>query len=387
MDAPLPADPVLTDGVVTLRRHRAEDVPGVLAQCEDPETQRWTTVPVPYTRAHAEDFVRRTVVEAWAEGRVASLAIVSAGRFAGTVDLRLQGDGRAGIGFGLAPWARGRGLMSRAVRLAVGWAFDELGVRVVHWQAHLGNWESRRVAWATGFRVEGAVRGLLVQRGRLLDGWIGSLWRGEELRPRTPWFDVPVVVGPRVVLRPWREDDAPRVAEACDDAGSQRWLPQLPSPYTLEDAQAFLGSREGEHAAGRGVYWCAAAPDDDRCLASVTVMVGSPSAQSGEIGYWAHPDARGRGVTTEAVRLAARHALLPLDDGGLGLHRVLIRAAAGNRASRAVAERAGFTETGRDREAELLRDGTREDFVRFDLLARELDEPDDLDQPGEARSD
>jgi RimJ/RimL family protein N-acetyltransferase len=51
---------------------------------------------------------------------------------------------------------------------------------------------------------------------------------------------------------------------------------------------------------------------------------------------------------------------------------VLIRAAAGNVASRAVAERAGFRHVGVDRAGERLRDGTVHDFVRYDLLAAEL---------------
>ena len=73
---------------------------------------------------------------------------------------------------------------------------------------------------------------------------------------------------------------------------------------------------------------------------------------------------------TAAVRLAARHALLPADVGGLGRARVVLRAAAGNTASRRVAERAGFRRTGVDRQAELLGDGTVDDLVRFDLLPR-----------------
>jgi RimJ/RimL family protein N-acetyltransferase len=75
---------------------------------------------------------------------------------------------------------------------------------------------------------------------------------------------------------------------------------------------------------------------------------------------------------TEALRLAARHALLPLDVGGLGRPRLVLRAAAGNEASRRVAERAGFRRTGLDRRAELLGDGTVDDLVRFDLLPEEL---------------
>ena len=39
--------PTLTDGVVTLRAHRPDDVEGSMEQSRDPESQRWTTVPVP----------------------------------------------------------------------------------------------------------------------------------------------------------------------------------------------------------------------------------------------------------------------------------------------------------------------------------------------------
>jgi hypothetical protein len=75
---------------------------------------------------------------------------------------------------------------------------------------------------------------------------------------------------------------------------------------------------------------------------------------------------------TAAVRLVSRHALLPEDVGGLGADRVLLRAADGNTASCRVAERAGFRRSGTDRRAELLRDGTVADLLRFDLV------PDDL---------
>ena len=37
-----------------------------------------------------------------------------------------------------------------------------------------------------------------------------------------------------------------------------------------------------------------------------------------EIGYWAHPEARGRGVTSAAVELVVAHAFAPIADGGLG---------------------------------------------------------------------
>ena len=58
--------PVLTDGVVTLRAHRPEDADGVLEQCTDPVSQRWTTVPVPYSLDDARSFVTEHAPSAWA---------------------------------------------------------------------------------------------------------------------------------------------------------------------------------------------------------------------------------------------------------------------------------------------------------------------------------
>ena len=378
MDAPTLSGPQDGDVRLVLRPHEAADVDAVVELCRDPEMADRTRVPVPYTRAHGEQFVRDRR-DRWAAGSELTFAIdaecADEGgrlRYAGNIALRPEVGGAVEVGFALSPWARGRGIMADSLRTALGWAFEELGTQVVHWRAHADNWPSRRVAWACGFRVEGMVRGLLEARGVRHDGWIGSLVRGEEMAPAHPWLEAPVITGGRVTLRPWREDDAPRVVEACSDPVSQRWLPNLPSPYTLADAQWYIRSREEEHALGTAVYWCVADADDDRCLASIGLMgLGGPSSRN-EMGYWAHPDARGRGVMTEAARLALRHAVVPVPDGGLGLDRVTLRAATGNEASNLVAQRAGFTKTGLSRHVDRHDDGTYDDLLLYDALPAEV---------------
>ncbi|WP_432504053.1 GNAT family N-acetyltransferase [Kineococcus arenarius] len=181
----LPEHPELRDGDVLLRRHTAADLDAVVEQCRDADTVRFTTVPAPYGRADAEGFVAG-LAAAWERGEVAGWAVQAGDRFAGTVDLRHRPAGWAEIGFGLAPWARGRGVTTRAVRLALAWGFDELHLAGVHWQAVVGNTASWRVAQKCGFRREGEVRGLLVHRGERLDGWIGSLLAGELVRTGSP---------------------------------------------------------------------------------------------------------------------------------------------------------------------------------------------------------
>lgn len=63
------------------------------------------------------------------------------------------------------------------------------------------------------------------------------------------------------------------------------------------------------------------------------------------------------------------HAMTPAADGGLGLRRLELLAAAGNAASAHIARRTGFVEVGRERQAERLGDGSYDDLLTFDLLS------------------
>jgi RimJ/RimL family protein N-acetyltransferase len=101
--------PVLTDGVVTLRAHHDADVEELIEMGSDPESARWTTVPVPYGRHHAEHWVHEEVPAGWRDGTAFRWAIeaVDAGRprFAGNLDIRTGPP--PDLGFAAAPWARG----------------------------------------------------------------------------------------------------------------------------------------------------------------------------------------------------------------------------------------------------------------------------------------
>ncbi|HET9658556.1 MAG TPA: GNAT family N-acetyltransferase [Kineosporiaceae bacterium] len=371
MDIP-PWAPTLTDGVVTLRAHRPGDADGVLEQARDEQMQRWTSVPAPYGYQDAAEWIGSRRPD-WEAGRNLALAIECGGRFAGSIDFRPDRAGAAEVGYGLGPWARGQGMMSRALRLYLPWGFRELGLEVVHWRAAAGNWPSRRAAWAVGFRVEGLVRGLLADRGSRQDGWIGSLRRTDPLSPAHSWHTPPVIQDARVQLRAHRPEDLPRMVEAAGDPLTRQWLPAQPSPYTAADAAAHLEDIREQQAGGHALYWAVADPGDSRLVGEIGMFGLSSPSRSGELGYWAHPDSRGRGLTTAGVRLAARHALLPLEVGGLGMTRLVIRAAAENEASQRVALSAGFRPAGRDRCAERLRDGTLADLLRFELIAADLD--------------
>jgi RimJ/RimL family protein N-acetyltransferase len=371
--------PTLTDGPptdrVTLRAHRSDDADGAYEQGADPLSRRWTTIPLDNTRTDAHRFVTEVMPGGWTSGTEWGFAVEALDggvpRYAGTISLRPEGERRAEIAYGSHPWVRGRGVMERALRLLLGWGFEEQGLETVIWWANRGNWASRKLAWRLGFTVEGSLRHWLPQRGQLLDAWVGTLLADDPRQPLTLWYDAPRIIGQRAVLRALEQRDVPRIVEGCTDPETVRWLGQLPQPYTAKDAEEFLETVTERHATGTAVIWAIADPATDDLVGTANLF-DIRRGRDAETGYWVHPVARGRGAATEATQLMLRHAFVPVEDGGLGLQRVRAIAAEGNTASRRVLERAGLRHQGRERGVVLVQGGTPADAAIYDVVAGEL---------------
>lgn len=159
---PLPSRPDLTDGVVSLRRWRAEDAADVARACEDPVTARWLPLPSPYALSDGTFFTAELTPREWADGEAASLAVVdtSTGELLGACGLKLRQRalGAGEVGYWTAPWARGRGVASRAAALVATWGLAELGLSRVELYAEVGNEASLRAALTAGFVREGVAR-------------------------------------------------------------------------------------------------------------------------------------------------------------------------------------------------------------------------------------
>ena len=357
--------PTLTDGAVTLRHPEEGDVQGSWEQCQDPVSQQWTTVPIPYSHADARDFVLGFVPGAWESDKEWGFIVEAEGRYAGHVALRNEGDRRAEIAYGSHPWVRGTGHVEHALRMLLEWGFREKDLATVIWLANEGNWASRRVAWKLGFAFEGTLRQWLPHRGELRNAWVGTLLADDPREPQGRWIDDASLEGDGVRLRPFDERDIDRVVEACREDRTRRWLAELPSPYTPEDALAFIRGRTALRAGGRGLSWAITDPATDELLGSVGIFDLPDDLSSGEIGYWAHPDARGRGVMTSAVGLVLAHAFETLD-----VQRVKAYAAHGNAASRHVLTSNGMSEQGVERLGTVVAEG-RVDAMLYDILRGE----------------
>ncbi|MCQ1995180.1 GNAT family N-acetyltransferase [Arthrobacter sp. zg-Y1171] len=178
------AIPLLSDDILLLRPHAAADLDAVYARCIDPVSVQWTTIPLGYTPEMAQQYLAAISVP---QENAVSWALDVGGKYAGTIYLRFEGAASGSLGFVTSPEYRGRGLMSRAVRLAVGHAFEDLDWDVVTWKANAGNTGSYKTVWRCGFPPPIAVPYLLNHRGTMVEGWISSLARNDPRSPSVSW--------------------------------------------------------------------------------------------------------------------------------------------------------------------------------------------------------
>lgn len=151
-------------------------------------------------------------------------------------------------------------------------------------------------------------------------------------------------------LRELQEGDADRVRDAFVSDAVE--MSRQGDVRDLASARAYV-DRMLDNADLRTLV---AVDDADRLLAFAAVSVDRANA-NGWVFYWAHPDARRRGITSQVVRALADREL-----GEGGLYRLELGYRANNPGSAAVARAAGFVREGLEREKFLV-DGERIDVI------------------------
>ncbi|MFC7842649.1 GNAT family N-acetyltransferase [Streptomyces sp. NPDC057382] len=180
-------DPVtLATDRLLLRTVGPPDTGAVHDACQDPDIQRWTTIPSPYLREHARDFTERMAPDGWADGSLFTFGVfLDCGDLAGMLGLTMRGLGTAEIGFWATRRHRLRGHITEATLAVCRWAFTDLALDRVEWRAEVGNRASRAVAERAGFTVEGTLRAATNNKGVRRDTWVGSLLPSDLGLPST----------------------------------------------------------------------------------------------------------------------------------------------------------------------------------------------------------
>ena len=172
--------------------------------------------------------------------------------------------------------------------------------------------------------------------------------------------------GGRVVVRDAAERDIPEVLIAYqDDPQLHRRMGEARPPSGAE-LGGWAKTEDADRAAGVRAALTVLEPGSDVCRGQVYVHHLDWDHARAEIGMWLAPEARGRGLASEALRLVAAWLL-----GACGLQRLQILTEPDNQPMHRAAAAAGFVREGLLR-AYLRERGGRVDVEILSLLPGDL---------------
>lgn len=174
----------------------------------------------------------------------------------------------------------------------------------------------------------------------------------------------PVLETPRLVLRPFRETDAPAVRELAGDRLIADTTLSIPHPYEDGVAEKWIESHAPGFEAGSIAVFAIVRRDDQQLVGAIGLTIDG-ELDKAELGYWVGRPFWNSGYATEA-------ALAILDYGfrDLELNRISAKHLARNPASGRVMVKAGMRLEGTARQ-DTKKWGRYEDLVSYGILREE----------------
>ena len=170
---------------VNLRRITVRDAADIYRNVKHRDINRHTFIPHPYTRKHAEEFIKRTHLQ-WRKKTAYNLGIedCTTGHIIGMIGLEgiSQKHRRGEIGYWLSKAYWGQGIMAEALLLALRFYFKELKLRRVVAHVFPENSRSGRLLEKIGFTYEGRLRKHIFKGNRWRDLLSYGILREEFLK-------------------------------------------------------------------------------------------------------------------------------------------------------------------------------------------------------------
>ncbi len=175
----------------------------------------------------------------------------------------------------------------------------------------------------------------------------------------------PFLIGRRVQLRPFEEQDAPVLADWINDPEVRQYL-LARFPKSIKDEREWISEMSSGSGVPRDVVLGIELRKGRRLIGTIGLHLIDWTNRRAMTGMFLYPAAvRGKGYGTEAKNLMLDYAF-----GELGLYSLYALALAGNEASIRALRGQGYTQSGVQRRAILSR-GKRVDLLYFDLTLDE----------------
>ncbi|MEV6172128.1 GNAT family N-acetyltransferase [Streptomyces sp. NPDC051954] len=173
MTSTFPNISISTERLV-LRPLDEDDVSALAEMMNDEMVTAWTSVPYPYTHAHARAWVTEQAPAERTGGRGIVFAVTEflTQRLVGIVHLQ-NTDWRvraSELAYVIAPWARGEGYASEAALATAQWLFNDQKFERLELRTAADNTASQQVAQKIGCISEGVLRNAWIARSRTDSG-------------------------------------------------------------------------------------------------------------------------------------------------------------------------------------------------------------------------
>jgi [ribosomal protein S5]-alanine N-acetyltransferase len=146
---------------------------------------------------------------------------------------------------------------------------------------------------------------------------------------------IPIIETNRLVLRPFRSEDAPEVARILSTPHMFQHTLPFEQPYPVQTAVSWIGRHAEDAARGVKLQWAITLPDNS-LIGTVSLALERDPPQ-GDLGYWIGVAHWNQGYATEAVR-----AVIAYGFEVLRLPRIEGMCYASNTASTRVLEKSGL---------------------------------------------
>jgi ribosomal-protein-alanine N-acetyltransferase len=180
-------------------------------------------------------------------------------------------------------------------------------------------------------------------------------------------FTFPELGTDRLDLVEPRMSHAQDIAEYMRDGRVQQHLPNIPDPYTEDDAEQYIEQKHEEMSPDNLLFWSLHHREDERVIGLANIHGIDTSNRNGELGYGLNPDYWGKGLMTEALQ-----SIITYGFNAHNLYRIEAKTAERNTNSKNLLERLGFTKEGTLRDHMEIRGG-RVDNAVYSMLRAEWD--------------
>lgn len=175
----------------------------------------------------------------------------------------------------------------------------------------------------------------------------------------------PTLETARLILRPFRMDDAADVQRLAGDREVAHNTMLVPHPYEDGEAERWIGTHQEIFESGQGVTFAIVRRADGAFMGSIGLTIFEKH-RSAELGYWLGKPYWNNGYTTEASRVVLQYGFQQRN-----LHRIHAKFYTRNPASGRVMQKLGMQPEGVLRE-HILKWGVFEDVAMYGMLASEF---------------